>query len=79
MFPANFGYVAARSVGEALQLLAQYGDDGKPTRIWPDLMSRIETKVKDCPPELKVELTKRYLFRQCIEVARCFEEGVIRQ
>ena len=29
MFPANFGYVAARSVEEALQLLAKHGDDGK--------------------------------------------------
>ncbi len=38
---------------------------------------RIEVKTKECPPELKAELTKRFLFRQCIEVARCFEEGVI--
>jgi 3-hydroxyacyl-CoA dehydrogenase/enoyl-CoA hydratase/3-hydroxybutyryl-CoA epimerase len=55
----------------------EYGEDGKPTRIWPELSQRIETKVKECPPELKQELTKRFLFRQCIEVARCFEEGVI--
>ena len=55
----------------------EYGEDGKPTRIWPELSSKIETKIKECPPELKAELTKRFLFRQCIEVARCFEEGVI--
>ena len=55
----------------------EYGEDGKPTRIWPGISERIEVKVKECPPELKTELTKRYLFRQCIEVARCFEEGVI--
>src|SRR5262245_312136 len=55
----------------------EYGDDGKPTRIWPELSQKVEAKVKECPPELKTELTKRYLFRQCIEVARCFEEGVI--
>ncbi|MFZ2030722.1 MAG: 3-hydroxyacyl-CoA dehydrogenase NAD-binding domain-containing protein [Vitreimonas sp.] len=55
----------------------EYGADGKPTRIWPELSQRIETKVKECPPALKAELTKRFLFRQCIEVARCFEEGVI--
>jgi 3-hydroxyacyl-CoA dehydrogenase/enoyl-CoA hydratase/3-hydroxybutyryl-CoA epimerase len=55
----------------------EYGEDGKPTRIWPELSSKIEVKVKECPPELKAELTKRFLFRQCIEVARCFEEGVI--
>ncbi|HKA31876.1 MAG TPA: xanthine dehydrogenase family protein subunit M [Candidatus Binatia bacterium] len=29
MFPANFGYVAARSVDEALELLAQHGEDAK--------------------------------------------------
>lgn len=55
----------------------EYGADGKPTRIWPGLSERIELKVKECPPELKQELTKRFLIRQCIEVARCFEEGVI--
>ncbi len=55
----------------------EYGEDGKPTRIWPGLSERIEVKVKECPPELKQELTKRFLVRQCIEVARCFEEGVI--
>ncbi|MAI90199.1 3-hydroxyacyl-CoA dehydrogenase NAD-binding domain-containing protein [Ponticaulis sp.] len=55
----------------------EYGEDGKPTRLWPELNARMEVKVDDCPPELKEELTKRLLFRQCIEVARCFEEGVI--
>jgi 3-hydroxyacyl-CoA dehydrogenase / enoyl-CoA hydratase / 3-hydroxybutyryl-CoA epimerase len=55
----------------------EYGEDGKPTRIWPELSQKIEVKVKECPPELKTELTKRFLFRQCVEVARCFEEGVI--
>src|SRR5262245_3347957 len=29
MFPANFGYFAARSVEEALALLTKYGDDAK--------------------------------------------------
>ena len=29
MFPANFAYVAARSVNEALELMAQHGEDGK--------------------------------------------------
>ena len=55
----------------------EYGDDGKPTRIWPGISEKVEVKVKECPPDLKQELTKRFLFRQCIEVARCFEEGVI--
>ena len=55
----------------------EYGEDGKPVRIWPDLSEKIEVKVHECPPDMKEELTKRFLFRQCIEVARCFEEGVI--
>lgn len=29
MFPANFGYIAARSIDEALRLLDQHGDDAK--------------------------------------------------
>ncbi|HUC97412.1 MAG TPA: FAD binding domain-containing protein, partial [Candidatus Polarisedimenticolaceae bacterium] len=29
MFPANFGYVAPRSLDEALHLLQQHGEDGK--------------------------------------------------
>src|SRR5262249_26704128 len=29
MFPASFGYVAAHSVEEALQLLAEHGEDAK--------------------------------------------------
>jgi 3-hydroxyacyl-CoA dehydrogenase/enoyl-CoA hydratase/3-hydroxybutyryl-CoA epimerase len=55
----------------------EYGEDGKPSRIWPGLSEKIAVKVNECPPALKEELTKRFLFRQCIEVARCFEEGVI--
>jgi 3-hydroxyacyl-CoA dehydrogenase/enoyl-CoA hydratase/3-hydroxybutyryl-CoA epimerase len=65
---------AGRKAGKGFY---EYGEDGKPTRIWPEISSKIETKIKECPPELKQELTKRFLFRQCIEVARCFEEGVI--
>jgi len=29
MFPASFGYVAARSIDEALQLMAKHGEEGK--------------------------------------------------
>ncbi|MBK8839024.1 MAG: enoyl-CoA hydratase/isomerase family protein [Hyphomonadaceae bacterium] len=54
-----------------------YNEAGKPSRLYPDLGKKIEVKVKECPPELKTELTKRMLYRQCVEVARCFEEGVI--
>jgi 3-hydroxyacyl-CoA dehydrogenase/enoyl-CoA hydratase/3-hydroxybutyryl-CoA epimerase len=65
---------AGRKAGKGFY---EYGEDGKPTRIWPGLSEKIDAKVKECPPALKEELTKRFLFRQCIEVARCFEEGVI--
>ncbi|MFZ4122377.1 MAG: 3-hydroxyacyl-CoA dehydrogenase NAD-binding domain-containing protein [Caulobacterales bacterium] len=55
----------------------EYDEAGKPKRLWPEISTRITPKVTECPPAMKQELTKRYLFRQCIEVARCFEEGVI--
>jgi CO/xanthine dehydrogenase FAD-binding subunit len=29
MFPSSFGYVAARSVEDALELMAKHGEDGK--------------------------------------------------
>ena len=54
-----------------------YNEKGKPERLWPDLGSRIDVKVDECPPELKEEIKNRFLVRQAIEVARCFEEGVI--
>ncbi|RIJ17475.1 3-hydroxyacyl-CoA dehydrogenase [Henriciella mobilis] len=54
-----------------------YNEKGKPERLWPDLNSRLEVTVDECPPELKQHLKNRFLIRQAIEVARCFEEGVI--
>ncbi|NBC19781.1 MAG: 3-hydroxyacyl-CoA dehydrogenase [Alphaproteobacteria bacterium] len=54
-----------------------YNDKGKPEKLWPDLGTRIEVKIDECPPEMKQHLTHRFLVRQAIEVARCFEEGVI--
>lgn len=54
-----------------------YNDQGKPARLYPDLGKKVDIRVKECPPPLREELTKRLLYRQCIEVARCFEEGVI--
>ena len=54
-----------------------YDEKGRPARIWPELAPHIGVKIAECPPELKQELTKRLLIRQCVEVARCFEEGVI--
>ncbi len=54
-----------------------YTPDGKPDRLWPDLSKHIEIKIDECPPALKRELSNRFLVRQAVEVARCFEEGVI--
>ncbi|HPE47500.1 MAG TPA: 3-hydroxyacyl-CoA dehydrogenase NAD-binding domain-containing protein [Hyphomonas sp.] len=54
-----------------------YNEKGKPERLWPDIDKMIKVKVDECPPDLKKELTNRFLVRQAIEVARCFEEGVI--
>ncbi|MGE0775084.1 MAG: 3-hydroxyacyl-CoA dehydrogenase NAD-binding domain-containing protein [Sphingomonadaceae bacterium] len=54
-----------------------YDEKGKPSRIWPDVSDLSGVKVVECPPALKEELTKRFLIRQSLEVARCFEEGVI--
>ncbi|MEM9938634.1 MAG: 3-hydroxyacyl-CoA dehydrogenase NAD-binding domain-containing protein [Pseudomonadota bacterium] len=54
-----------------------YNEKGKPARLWPDLNKKIDVTVDECPPELKKELTNRLLVRQAVEVARCFEEGVI--
>ncbi|MGB3625300.1 MAG: 3-hydroxyacyl-CoA dehydrogenase NAD-binding domain-containing protein [Henriciella sp.] len=54
-----------------------YNEKGKPERLWPDLNKQLDVKVDECPPELKQHLTNRFLVRQAIEVARCFEEGVI--
>ena len=54
-----------------------YNEKGRPENIWPGLSEKIDVKVNECPPELKDELTKRFLVRQAVEVARCFEEGVI--
>lgn len=54
-----------------------YNEQGKRARLWPDLNKKIDVKIDECPPEMKKELTSRFLVRQAIEVARCFEEGVI--
>ncbi len=54
-----------------------YDEKGKPFRLWPDINKQLEIKIDECPPALKKELTNRFLVRQAVEVARCFEEGVI--
>lgn len=54
-----------------------YNEKGRPAQLWPELNAQIDIKVDECPPAMKTEIKNRLLVRQAIEVARCFEEGVI--
>ncbi len=55
----------------------EYTSDGK-KRIWPGLENALSGLVAKRPTQPSVEeLKKRYLFAQCVEAARCIEEGVI--
>ena len=53
-----------------------YHADGTKS-LWPGLSELAPVKIDECPPALRDELKKRLLYRQAIETARCFEEGVI--
>jgi len=50
--------------------------DGK-KRLWPGLKDIVSFKVTRSTPELVEELKKRFLYRQAVEAARCFEENVV--
>jgi 3-hydroxyacyl-CoA dehydrogenase/enoyl-CoA hydratase/3-hydroxybutyryl-CoA epimerase len=56
---------------------AEYAADGK-KRLWPGLgeaLSGLVAGGAEVPSADEVQ--RRYLFAQCLEAARCFEEGVI--
>ena len=53
-----------------------YKDDGTKC-IWPGLTDLVPTKVHEADPTLVAELKNRLLYRQALETARCFEEGVL--
>jgi 3-hydroxyacyl-CoA dehydrogenase/enoyl-CoA hydratase/3-hydroxybutyryl-CoA epimerase len=53
-----------------------YPKDGKKT-LWPGLSQLVPPTVREAEPELVDELKKRLLYRQAIEAARCYEEGVV--
>jgi 3-hydroxyacyl-CoA dehydrogenase/enoyl-CoA hydratase/3-hydroxybutyryl-CoA epimerase len=53
-----------------------YPADGK-KRLWPGLADLIAVKTKDAEPAAVEELKRRFLYRQAVEAARCFAEGVI--
>lgn len=53
-----------------------YPKDGK-KQLWPGLADLVKPKVKEADPAFVDELKTRFLYRQAIEAARCFEEGVV--
>jgi 3-hydroxyacyl-CoA dehydrogenase/enoyl-CoA hydratase/3-hydroxybutyryl-CoA epimerase len=54
-----------------------YDYSQKPKRIWDGLKDLAPVKIADSTPELVEDQKRRLLFRQVVEVARCWEEGVI--
>jgi len=55
----------------------EYAPDGK-KRLWPGLKEAlVGLLAKRASQPSAAELKKRYLFAQCLEAARCIEEGVI--
>ena len=45
-------------------------------RLWPGLKQLVKAKPESEQPDV-AELKKRFLYRQALEAARCFEEGVV--
>lgn len=54
-----------------------YDYDQKPKVIWPGLSDLAPVKINDSTPEMVADQKQRLLYRQAVEVARCWEEGVI--
>ncbi|WEK57533.1 MAG: 3-hydroxyacyl-CoA dehydrogenase NAD-binding domain-containing protein [Candidatus Brevundimonas phytovorans] len=54
-----------------------YDYDTKPKTLWAGLSELAPVKFNDSTPELVDELKTRLLYRQAVEVARCWAEGVI--
>jgi 3-hydroxyacyl-CoA dehydrogenase/enoyl-CoA hydratase/3-hydroxybutyryl-CoA epimerase len=50
---------------------------GAPKTLWPGLGELAPVKIAESTPEMVEELKTRLLYRQAIEAARCWEEGVI--
>lgn len=53
-----------------------YPADG-PKRLWPGVAELVNIEVTESSPELVEEIRTRLLYRQAVEAARCFEEGVV--
>jgi len=54
-----------------------YDYDQKPKTLWAGLSELAPVKIDDSTPEMVEELKTRLLYRQAVEVARCWAEGVI--
>ncbi len=54
-----------------------YDYDQKPKKLWSGLADLAPVKINDSTPELVEDQKQRLLYRQAVEVARCWEEGVI--
>jgi 3-hydroxyacyl-CoA dehydrogenase/enoyl-CoA hydratase/3-hydroxybutyryl-CoA epimerase len=53
-----------------------YPENG-PKRLWPGLSELAPVTTPDSSPELVETLRRRLLYRQAVEAARCYEEGVV--
>ena len=54
-----------------------YDYETKPKKLWSGLSDLAPVKINDSTPELVEDQKRRLLYRQAVEVARCWEEGVI--
>ncbi len=54
-----------------------YDYETKPKKLWSGLSDLAAVKINDSTPELVEDQKQRLLYRQAVEVAKCWEEGVI--
>ena len=54
-----------------------YPEGKGPKSLWKGLSDYFSVTVADSDPEMIAELKMRLLYRQAVEAARCFDEGVI--
>ncbi|MFA4950741.1 3-hydroxyacyl-CoA dehydrogenase NAD-binding domain-containing protein [Brevundimonas sp.] len=54
-----------------------YDYDTKPKTLWKGLSDLAPVTINDSTPEMVEDQKRRLLYRQAVEVAKCWEEGVI--
>ena len=54
-----------------------YDYDSKPKKLWAGLSELAPVTINDSTPELVADQKERLLYRQAVEVAKCWDEGVI--